>query len=125
MNDLPAEREAIKTAIMDYYHQGHVKSDPECYRQILHDEWKIFYFDEQDKLCIADKEEYISWYNPNEVDDSLEWETKIYFIDVYKNNASVKLYIGNQEFGYIDYFNMMKIDGKWWIVHKISQRIDK
>ena len=34
--------------------------------------------------------------------------------------AAVKLRIEKQVVKYIDYLNLMKIDGKWWIVHKLS-----
>ena len=43
----------MKKAIMDYYHEGHVKSDPELYKEILHDEWKFFFFDNKDKLFMV------------------------------------------------------------------------
>ena len=43
----------IKQAIMDYYHEGHVKADPELYKKILHDEWKFFMFDDQKKLKVV------------------------------------------------------------------------
>jgi len=117
------EKEAIKKAIMDYYHEGHVKSDPSLYDQILHEKWKFFYLDEKGELITVDKETYKSWYKPDSLDPALRWETKFCYIDVSKHNAAVKIRIQNQEFGYIDYFNLMKIDGKWWIVHKISHRI--
>ena len=29
------EKEAIKKAVLDYYHEGHVKSDPKLYEKIL------------------------------------------------------------------------------------------
>ena len=114
------EIETIKKAVMDYYHEGHIKSDPELYKQILHDEWKLFWLDENGKLNIADKKEYLSWYKPEEADKSLNWETEIYYVDVYENTAAVKLRLECEKVKYIDYFNMMKIDDKWWIVHKIS-----
>jgi cell division protein FtsI/penicillin-binding protein 2 len=117
------EEEKIKKAIMDYYHEGHVKSDPTLYNQILHDEWKFFYLDNEGKLIAVDKETYKSWYKPDKVNPELKWETKFYYVDVSKHNAAVKIKIKNQDFGYIDYFNMMKISGKWWIVHKISHKL--
>lgn len=117
------EKEKIKKAIMDHYHEGHVKSDPTLYDRILHDEWKFFYLDEEGKLIMVDKETYKSWYKPDKVNPELKWETKFYYIDVSKHNAAVKIRIKNQNFGYIDHFNMMKINGKWWIVHKISHRM--
>ena len=125
MSTFDGERETIRKAIMDYYHEGHVKADPALYEQILLDAWKMLLIDENGDLKTVDKKEYYSWYKPEEADESLKWETKILTIDVHENNAAVKLWIGNQEFGYVDYFNVMKIHGKWWIVHKISQRADK
>ena len=117
------EKNAIKKAIMDYYHEGHVQSDPELYKNILHDEWKFFLFDENKLLRIVDKEEYMSWYDPEKVNKDLNWTTEFYNVDITGNNAAVKLRIECEEVGYIDYFNLMKINDKWWIVHKLSHRI--
>ncbi len=97
---MQSDKEKIKKAIMDYYHKGHVKSDGEQYREILHDEWKIFWLDQQNNLQIADKETYISWYKPDNVDNRLTWNTQFYYIDVSGDLASVKLKISNQQFGY-------------------------
>ena len=117
------EVSSIKKAIMDYYHEGHVKSDPELYKKILHDEWRFFLFDEKGQLEIVDKAEYMSWYDPENVNENLTWNTELYYVDVTGNNAAVKLRIECEDVGYIDYFNLMKIDGKWWIVHKLSHKI--
>ena len=115
----------IKNAIIDYYHEGHVKADSDLYEQVLHDEWKFFMFDDQNKLKVVDKKEYYSWYDPKKVDSSLQWKTEFFYVDVYENNAQAKISIENQNVKYIDYFNLMKIEGIWWIVHKISQPIRK
>jgi hypothetical protein len=114
------DQKAIKQAVLDYYHEGHVQSDPALYREILHPEWKFFLFDEDGGLRIVDRDEYCSWYNPQDVDPELEWETEFYRVDVTGDIASVKLRIECQQVRYIDHFHMMKIDGRWWIVHKMS-----
>ena len=126
MNEINYENEkaAIQKAILDYYHEGHVKSDPELYQNILHPDWKFFLLDEG-QLRIVDRAEYFSWYNPQDVDPELAWETEFYNIDVTENIASVKLRLECQTVRYIDYFNMMKIDGTWWIVHKMSYGVHK
>ena len=105
---------------MDFYHEGHVQYKPELYDEILHDDWKFFYFNRAGKLEIVDKDTYKSWYNPDDRDDKLEWYTEILNIDISGDNASVKLKIGNQTVEYTDYFNMIKIEGRWWVVNKIS-----
>jgi len=117
------EKKEIKKAIMDYYHEGHVKSDPKLYNEILHDDWKIFYLNEKGELEQANKKTYMSWYDPNKNDTTLNWKTTIKYINVSNELASVKLQIENQKFGYVDYFNLMKIDGDWWIVHKTSHSL--
>ncbi|UCC18422.1 MAG: nuclear transport factor 2 family protein [Promethearchaeota archaeon] len=117
------EKKSIRKAIMDYYHEGHVKSNPELYDNILHDEWKFFLFDEKKQLRIVDKAEYLSWYDPEKVNKDLTWTTEFYNVDVTGDNAAVKLRIECEEVGYIDYFNLMKIKNKWWIVHKLSHKI--
>jgi hypothetical protein len=114
------EKQAIQQAIMDYYHEGHVQSDPKLYEPILHPEWKFFLFDEQGNLRIVDRTEYMSWYDPENANSALDWETEFYKIDVTENIAQVKLRIECQEVKYIDYFNMMNINGQWQIVHKMS-----
>ena len=115
-----SDEEKIKKAIMDYYHEGHVQYKPELYDGILHDDWKFFYFNREGALELVDKETYKSWYKSEDRNDKLKWYTEILDIDITGNNASVKLKIGNQTVEFTDYFNMMKIDGKWWVVNKLS-----
>ncbi len=123
-NNNDSEKLAIQEAILTYYHEGHAKYDPELYANILHPEWRFFLFD-QDELKIVDREEFYSWYASEKRNPDLEWETEFYHIDITGNIAAVKLRLENQIVRYIDYLNMMKIDGKWWIVHKLSHDIDK
>ena len=111
----------IKRLILDYYHAAHVNGDSNLYKEILHPDWKYFRFNDDSNLQIVDRDEYCSWYNPDKIDTSLEWETEFLNVDVYLSNAQVKLTIKNQKFGYLDFFNLMKLHGRWWIVHKLSQ----
>ena len=123
-NNNEVEQLAIQEAILAYYHDGHAKYDPELYAEILHPEWKFFMLD-RSELKVVDREEFYSWYAPEKLDPELVWETEFYNIDVTGNIASVKLRLENQKVRYIDYLNMMKLDGKWWIVHKLSHDVQK
>lgn len=122
--EILASQQSIMRAILDYYHEGHAKYDPNLYDQILHPKWKFFLL-EQGQLRIVNREEFNAWYHPSKYNPDLEWETEFYFVDVTADLASVKLRIENQNVRYIDYLNMMKIDGTWWIVHKLSHEIPK
>jgi hypothetical protein len=119
-----ADNTQIEKAILDFYHQGHALYDPDLYREVLHPEWKFFLI-EDGKLSIVDREEFCGWYAPENKPPELVWETEIYTIDVTGDLAAVKLRIENQKVRYIDYLNLMKMDGKWWIVHKISHDVPK
>ena len=115
-----AEKQAIRDAIMATYHEGHIKNDPELFLQILHPEWRFFRIDTEGQLGIQDRDAYVSQYDPANGRPPLDWETEIYSIDVTGDFAAVKLRIECSLVKCIDYFNMMKLDGRWWIVHKIS-----
>ena len=119
------EEDAIRSAVLAYYHEGHVRNDARLYEGILHPQWRFFLLDEDGRLRIVERDEYYSWYDPKGVDPSLKWETEFYSVDVTEDIASVKLRLECQNVRYIDYFNMMKIDGQWWIVHKMSHGVDK
>lgn len=114
------EKREITKALTDYYLEGHVKADPKLYEQILHPEWRMFLMQEG-KLVIVERSEYISFYDPAKADPEEKWEMEILSMDVAGQFASVKLRLESQKVRYIDYFNMMKLDGKWWIMHKMSQ----
>ena len=120
IEDNDSEKQAIHDAIMSTYHEGHVKNDPERFLQILHPEWRFFRIDAEGNLAIQDRDAYVAQYDPAHAGPPLDWETEIYSVDVTGSFASVKLRIECSLVKCIDYFNMMKLDGRWWIVHKIS-----
>jgi hypothetical protein len=125
MNKEDEDQQEIEQAILDYYHGGHAQSDPKLYEEILHPDWKFFMLNDDGQLEIVDRNEYMSWYNPDEVDQGLNWETKFSYIDVTGRVASAKISIENQNVRYVDYFNLIRQDGKWWIVNKISHPFRK
>ena len=118
--DITTEQQAIQKAIMDYYHEGHARHDAKYYEPILHPAWRFMLFDDTGQPRIVSREEYFSWYDPKDINPDLEWETEFFSVDVTGNLASVKLRLECQNVRYMDYFHMMKIDGTWWIVHKMS-----
>jgi len=123
--DRRKEEDAIRQAILDYYHEGHARHDAACYEPILHPEWRFFLLDQDGGLRIVDREEYMSWYDPQDRDPDLVWETEFLGVDVTGDIAAVKLRLECQKVRYIDYFNMMRLGGRWWIVHKMSHGEDK
>ncbi len=117
--------EAVKKLILGHYHEGHAKHDWKYYEGALHKDWKFFLLTQEGKLNIVDRDTYYSWYDPKDYDENIHWETEIYYIDLTGNVGSAKIRLESEEVHYIDYFNLLKLDGKWWIVHKISHGTKK
>ena len=124
MDTNAVEASIIKEAILKYYSEAHITGESSLYKEILHPEWRFFLL-QSGKLTIIDRSEYMTFYDPQRADPNLHWETEFFYIDIFDPLASVKLRLENENVRYIDYFNMMKIDGKWWIVHKMSCPIEK
>ena len=115
----------ITNVIMNHYHEGHAKHDYKYYDGALHDEWKFFMHNPDGSLQIVDKAKYNSWYDPKDIDENLHWETEIISIDTTGKVGSAKIRLECEKVQYIDYFNLMKLDEKWWIVHKVSHGTKK
>jgi hypothetical protein len=118
------EIKQIKADLENYYVFGHSEYDPELYRQILHPAWKMFHL-EDGKLVQVDRDEFCRWYEPQKKNPELVWEFDILSVDITGDSAQVKLSLENQIVLYVDYLNLMKISGKWWIVHKIYHQTNK
>ncbi|MCG3260029.1 MAG: nuclear transport factor 2 family protein [Candidatus Heimdallarchaeota archaeon] len=109
----------VKKAIMDHYHEGHDKHDYKYYIDILHDDWKFFMFNRDGNLLIVDKDQYCSWYDPKDYDENLTWETEFLYVDTTGNVGSAKIRLECEKVKYIDYFNLVRLEDKWWIVNKV------
>lgn len=118
-----AEIERIKIDLEQYYVGGHAEYDPGLYRQILHPDWKMYHL-EGGALTQVDRDEFCRWYEPQNRDPDLGWDFEIHRVDVTGDVAQAKLSLGNQKVRYLDYLHLMRIAGKWWIVHKIYHQID-
>ncbi len=119
-----AEIREIKVDLERFYVLGHVEYDPELYKQILHPAWKMFQL-ENESLTQVDRDEFCRWYEPQNRDPALVWNFEILDVDITGETAQAKLCLENQKVLYIDYLNLMKIEEKWWIVHKIYHQVDK
>lgn len=120
MND---SKKQIENLLFNFYVKGHELSDGELYRSILHDDWQIFWMNQEGEIESTDKENYISWYKPENRNERLKWNAEILLLDIEENLAIAKVKLFNQDFGYIDYFNLMKEKGKWQVINKISKSL--
>jgi hypothetical protein len=71
----------------------------------------------------TDRATYLSRFKPRDKpDDSF---ARIINIDITSNVASAKCQIETPKFLFTDYFNLMKIRDRWYIVDKVATRVAK
>jgi hypothetical protein len=89
------------------------------------DSASIQYYDEEGKFRIYAKEEFAKL-----VDTGNEWGAKIEITNMkktkYAANATVEFTWGqNNKKGYVDYLNLIYIDGSWRISDKVAQYVER
>ena len=112
-----SEEQIIANALVEYYFNGIRNADPELLDQIFHEDWMMFYV-RNGQLVKVDKSTMLSYFDPSEAQPDL-WEFEVYYVNVTGTAAAANVRIENDRVRFIDYFNLLKLDGRWWIVHKI------
>ena len=111
------EEQIIESALVEYYFNGIRNANPELLDQIFHEDWMMFSV-RNGQLRKVDKSTMLSYFDPSEAQPDL-WEFEVYYVNVTGTAAAANVRIENDRIRYIDYFNLLKIDDRWWIVHKI------
>jgi aldose sugar dehydrogenase len=116
-----SELQQIQTTI-GWYFEGWGISDSTLVGKAMHPTCHLKFF-RDGKFTDMTKAEYLSRFKLRPKPDSLF--TRIVAIDITENIASAKteIEIGNSVF--TDYFNLMKIEERWFIVDKIAVRKSK
>jgi len=123
--DEKEDTETIKKALTEFYFGGLKNGDAKLLDQIFHDEFRMMSINNEGILSIVNKQTFLGWYETPRENNSEEWSFEVYSVDVTGHEASAKVRIENKQTKYIDYFNLLKIDGKWWIMHKIYKGFPK
>ena len=115
------EKAAVRKAIQDYFIQGLLKSDIELLKQIIHEEWRLHNV-RKGKLVNYTRKDLFSWNSHGEDRDS---KIEILYVDVTGDVAAAKTREDAGKFYWVDYFNLVKLDGKWWIIDKVAHPVPK
>lgn len=109
------EIELISSTLMDYI-EGSTQGKPKQLATAFHSDLNLYYI-KNDSLRIWSGKEYIKDTKEGKPTGEVG---KIISID-YENNAAVaKVEIAHPKSAspYIDYFMLLKVEGKWTIIHK-------
>lgn len=118
------ETELIRSTLMDYI-QGSTNGQPDRLKKAFHPDLNLYSIGKDGKMSI--------WSGTDYILDTKEGQPtgetgKILSIDYENNAAMAKVEIAHPKSSspYIDYFMLLKIEGKWTIVHKMyTKKISK
>jgi Putative lumazine-binding len=104
-------------AALDHYLQGHATGQGSHFRLVFHPDAKLF-FNRNGALTTRTAEEYISGASGSPAPDEAQRKRRIVSVDVVGDAAQAKIELDYPSAFFTDYFNLLRVDGKWMIVNK-------
>jgi hypothetical protein len=104
------EKEEVQKAIENYFFKGKLEADKNLLSEIIHEDYRLFnvHKGRLEKYVRAD---FFSWLG-----GKTDIKFKIDYIDITGGVAAVKITEDAGSHMWVDYFNLVKVDGKWWII---------
>ncbi|MBX2827264.1 MAG: nuclear transport factor 2 family protein [Flavobacteriaceae bacterium] len=113
-----AEHQAVKKTL-NYYLEGGTNNDFDTLKKAFHANATMKYIRDGAYTEVNAIEFFKGVMKPGPKQDR---QTKILSLDVTGNAAHAKLEIRYEKFSFLDYMNLLKVDGEWKIVSKIFHR---
>lgn len=110
------DEELIKETIGLYF-EGWMTGDTTKIGMAMHSTCHLKFI-KNEKVTMFNRGEYLSLFKPRPRRENSEGS--IVSINITRTAAAAKCKIDTPKREYIDYFNMLKVDGRWYIVDKIS-----
>ncbi|PRX54625.1 nuclear transport factor 2 family protein [Flagellimonas meridianipacifica] len=120
-NAQTSDYEAIAKTV-NYYLEGGTNNDFETLKKAFHHDAKMKYIRGEDYTEVNAIEFFEKAIKPGPKQQRI---TKIEHINISGNAANARLRIDYPNFYFVDYMNLLKIDGEWKIVNKIFHRQSK
>jgi len=115
------EKAAIEQTI-EMYFDGWLTGDTTKIGTAMHSTCQLKNI-KDDGVVIYDRAKYLSFFKPRPKLENAGG--KILDIDITGPIASAKVELETAERLFTDYFNMMKVNGQWYIVDKVSTNVQK
>ena len=111
--------EALVKQTLNYYLDGGTNNDFDTLKKAFHDTATMKYIGNGEYKEVNAIEFFKSVMKPGPKQDR---DTKILSVDISGHAAHAKLEIRYKDFSFIDYMNLLKVDGEWKVVSKIFYR---
>ena len=112
----------IYSLIHDFYFEGWMTGDTALVGRAMHPSCHLKYFRDHSFGDIS-RSDYLSRFSPHPKEPGTEG--RILSLDITGNIAAAKCEIEIPQAIFVDYFNLLKTDEGWFIVDKISTRMNK
>ena len=117
-NRAPAPQEAAVRAVVDAYLHGLKFNDVASLRTAFWPDAKLLFVDKNGSLGQLSQEEWYKMFAGSAGKEE-EGDLRISSLDITDNAASVKVIETYPKSIYVDYLNLLRLNGKWVIVNKI------
>ncbi len=112
------EKEEVTEAIKNYF-KAMQTSDKEKLSQIIHEDFRLINV-HRGKLDNYSRTDMFSW-----IGGENEASYRIDQLDVTEGVAAAKITEDGGSVVWKDYINLVKLDGKWWIIDKVAYPVKK
>lgn len=102
---------------LEHYLAGHATGDGAHHKMVFHPDAKLF-FNRDGQFATRTSAEYIAGSPGKPAADEAQRKRRIAVVDVTGDAAMAKVELDYPTVFFTDYFNLLKIDGKWMIVNK-------
>ena len=109
--------EAEVRAALQHYLQGHATGAGSHFQLVFHPDAKL-HFIRNGQFSTRTAAEYIAGASGRPAADEAQRKRRIVSVDVSGDAAQAKIELDYPSAVFTDYFNLLKIDGKWLIVDK-------
>lgn len=116
------DEKALVEATVQLYIDGWLTGDTTKVGKAMHPSCRLKYY-RDGKFTEINRTDYLSRFKPSPRNPQAEG--RIQMVNITGNIASVKCELETPKAIFTDYFNMIKADDFWYIVDKVSTRIDK
>lgn len=116
------DKTQIETLITGLYFEGWMTGDTAKIGKAMHATCHLKYF-RDNTFADVSRADYLSRFKPRAKEAGTEG--RILSLDVTGNIASAKCELETAKALFTDYFNLIKTNDGWFIVDKVSTRVDK
>lgn len=122
--DTSSDEQAIRRAIEQHYFAAHATGNGSHLEGWFIPEGRMMFVTDSG-LRVVPSETYIGGFRGTPQPDEAQRHRRVLMVDVTANAAVAKVELDYPNARFIDYFQLLKLDGEWKLVNKIFHRMPK